>query len=661
MNGFLGAGGTTARGRTRVLPLVVCVLAIMASWWLLAGVAQAAPSNTAPPTITPTTPQAGGTALTASPGTWTPSATGDTISYLYQWAVGGINVGTNSATNIYAPTAADIGKTITVSVTASDAGGASAAVPSAATSAVTAGPAPVNTTAPAITPPTPQVGQTLTASNGAWNVTAPVTYSYAWTSGGLPVGTNSPNYLVAATDIGKTITVTVTATEATLGSSAQAPSAATAGVLPLPPVAGASKPTISGTPQQGQTLTVTHAAWASATPLTVIADQWLQCNAFGGGCQPIPGQTATTYALGPGDVGHTIAVSESASNTGGTSTAVVSSATAPVTATSATSVVAFSSNPPKTNQTVTLIATISSSSGNASPAGSVTFFNGTGAIGSCTGKPVNGGTTVTVICPAGFGAGTAQISAAYQPGPGSLVDGSTSGPTSITIGRDSTSVSLAVTSQVNANNTATYSAALVLPSSNSGPIEPTGSIAFLDGGQPIPGCASQQMTNLTATCTQSYNLTGTHQISAVYSGDANFAGSTSSGSSVQVVKSGAKTVLGFVKSLLQWSFFYHPTYTQVMQFVVSQIANGTTVVLQCQGNGCAFKQVLLTPRHKRRSMNLLARFDHKKLKPRTRVTVRVMHPSWVGKFFSFTIRAGAAPVAAQKCIPVGKTNPGPGC
>ena len=291
----------------------------------------------------------------------------------------------------------------------------------------------------------------------------------------------------------------------------------------------------------------------------------------------------------------------------------------------------------------------------------MTFFNGTGAIGSCTGKPVNGGTTVTVICPAGFGAGTAQISAAYQPGPGSLVVGSTSGPTSIAIGRDSTSVSLAVTSQVNVNNTATYSAALVLPSSNSGPIEPTGSIAFLDGGQPIPGCASQQMTNLTATCTQSYNSTGTHQISAVYSGDANFAGSTSSGSSVQVVKSGAKTVLGFVKSLLAVVFLLPPHLHPVMQFVVSQIANGTTVVLQCQGNGCAFKQVLLTPRHKRRSLNLLARFDHKKLKPGTRVTVRVMHPSWVGKFFSFTIRAGAAPVVAQKCIPVGKTNPGPGC
>ena len=350
---------------------------------------------------------------------------------------------------------------------------------------------------------------------------------------------------------------------------------------------------------------------------------------------------------------------ETASNTGSPPVAT-SAATGAVTATSATSVVAYSANTPKTNQTVTLIATISSSSGNASPSGSVTFFNGSGAIGSCTGKPVNGGTTVTVICPAGFGAGTAQISAAYQPGPGSLVDGSASAPTSITIGRDSTAVSLAVTSQVNVNSTATYSAALVLPSSNSGPIEPTGSIAFLDGGQPIPGCASQPMTNLTATCTQTYNSTGTHQISAVYSGDANFAGSTSSGSSVQVVKSGAKTVVGFVKSALAWSFFYHPTYTQVMQFVVSQIAKGTTVGLQCQGNGCAFKEVLLTPRHKRRSLNLLARFDHKKLKPGTRLTVRVTHPNWVGKFFSFTIRAGAAPVVKQMCIGVSGI-PGHGC
>ena len=130
---------------------------------------------------------------------------------------------------------------------------------------------------------------------------------------------------------------------------------------------------------------------------------------------------------------------------------------------------------------------------------------------------------------------------------------------------------------------------------------------------------------------------------------------------MQIVKSGAKTVRGFVKSLLAWSFFYHPTYTSVIQFVVSAIAKGTTVVITCQGNGCAFARLTLAPRHKHRSLNLLARFDHKKLKPGTRVTVRVTHPNWVGKFFSFKIRAGAPPAVKQTCIAVGGTIPGRGC
>ena len=103
---------------------------------------------------------------------------------------------------------------------------------------------------------------------------------------------------------------------------------------------------------------------------------------------------------------------------------------------------------------------------------------------------------------------------------------------------------------------------------------------------------------------------------------------------------------GFVKSLVAWTFFYHPTYTQVMKFVVSQIAKGTTIVMTCQGNGCAFASLTLTPGHKRQSLNLLARFAHRKLKPGARVTVRVTHPNWVGKFFSFTIRGGAAPLVA---------------
>jgi hypothetical protein len=657
MNGFLGAGGMAAHGRTRVIRVGICVLAIMVSWWLLAGLADA--TTVAPPTISGV-PQQGNTltAVNSVPSPPTATVTGDT------WLICNPTCpATGPAGTTLLLTAADVGATIEVVETATDmAVPPSAPNPATATSAPTAAVLPL---APVIAPPTisgtAQQGLTLTAVNSTPNTTATVTDMWLVCKPTCPAtGPAGTTLLLTAADVGATVKVVETANNA--AGLATATSAPTAAVLPAPP-ANSSPPAISGTPQQGQTLTVTHGVWTNNP--TAYGDQWEQCDIFGTGCQAIPGQTGLTYTLGPGDVGHTIAVAETATNPGSppppTPTPIANSAaTTPVTATSATSVVAFSSNPPKTNQTVTLIATIYSSSGNANPSGSVTFFNGSNAIGGCSGKPVNGGPTVTVVCPAGFGAGAPQITAVYTPGPGSLVDGSTSAPTSIAIGRDSTSVSLAVTSQVNVNNTATYSAALVLPTSNSGPIDPTGSIAFLDGGQPIPGCASQQMTNLTATCTQSYNSTGTHQISAVYSGDGNFAGSTSSGSSVQVVKSGAKTVLGFVKSALAWSFFYHPTYTQVMQFVVSQIAKGTTVVLQCQGNGCAFKKVLLTPRHKSRSLNLLARFDHKKLKPGTRVTVWVTHPNWVGKFFSFKIRAGAAPVVKQTCIGMSGI-PGHGC
>ncbi len=505
----------------------------------------------------------------------------------------------------------------------------------------------------------------LTLTRGTWSGGPTVSDQWESCLGAVcsPVGTvNSSTYQPALTDVGHTIHISETATYAAAPAVVVTSAAVGPVAYPAIPV-DQIPPTISGTAQQGQTLTLTQGRWLNtpATIIPTITDQWEQCDLFGAACTPIPGQTGPTYTLVPGDVGHTIAVVETAKNDNPTPGTAASAPTGVIVATSATSVQAFSSNPPKTNQTVTLIATIYSSSGNANPSGSVTFFNGSNAIGGCSGKPVNGGPTVTVVCPAGFGAGAPQITAVYTPGPGSLVDGSTSAPTSIAIGRDSTSVSLAVTSQVDVNKTATYSAALVLPSSNSGPIGPTGSIAFLDGGQPIPGCGSQTLNNLAATCTQSYSSTGTHQISAVYSGDANFAGSTSSANPVQIVKSGAKTVRGFVKSLVAWTFFYHPTYTQVMKFVVSQIAKGTTIVMTCQGNGCAFAKLTLTPGHKRQSLNLLARFAHRKLKPGTRVTVRVTHPSWVGKFFSFTIRGGAAPLVAQKCIAVGKTIPGRDC
>jgi RHS repeat-associated protein len=100
------------------------------------------------------------------------------------------------------------------------------------------------------------------------------------------------------------------------------------GAVPTPKATVA--PTISGTPEQGQTLVLTHGGWEHA-PGEFI-DQWLRCEASGGGCVPIIGATGQSYVVSAADAGHTIAVQEIASNAGGEGPPATATATATVSA-----------------------------------------------------------------------------------------------------------------------------------------------------------------------------------------------------------------------------------------------------------------------------------------------------------------------------------------
>jgi hypothetical protein len=77
-----------------------------------------------------------------------------------------------------------------------------------------------------------------------------------------------------------------------------------------------SPPTISGTPQQGKTLTADHGKWAGTAPIT-YSYQWQRCDATGGNCSGISGATARLYDLHGQDVGHTIRVHVTAHNSSG--------------------------------------------------------------------------------------------------------------------------------------------------------------------------------------------------------------------------------------------------------------------------------------------------------------------------------------------------------
>jgi hypothetical protein len=218
--------------------LVAAVLLVVAG---LVGVGRAAsaaaPVNTAPPTISGT-PTVGQT-LTAGNGTWSNAPT----AFAYQWLR--CNGGGNSCAAIasatektYTLVAADVGQTIKVRVTASNADG-SVAAESAATGQVAAASssaAPKNTDRPIISG-TPTVGHVLTSDQGSWTGN-PTSFAYQWQHCDADnivacsdvVGATAATYTLRTADLGFRMRVRVTAKNAK--GSATATSAPTAVIAP---------------------------------------------------------------------------------------------------------------------------------------------------------------------------------------------------------------------------------------------------------------------------------------------------------------------------------------------------------------------------------------------------------------------------------------------
>lgn len=184
--------------------------------------------------------------------------------------------------------------------------------------------APRNTVPPAILG-SPAVGQTLTADSGTWTGN-PTSFAYQWqrcdTTGATCTaiaGQAGPRYLVTAADIGSRIRVAVTARSSS-GTGA-AVSSPTSVVPETAPPSNVSPPTISGTPQVGQTLTAAGAGTWTGNPVG-FSFQWQRCDSAGGACVAISGATAPTYVLVSADAGSTFRVAVTARNSVGEATAV---------------------------------------------------------------------------------------------------------------------------------------------------------------------------------------------------------------------------------------------------------------------------------------------------------------------------------------------------
>jgi hypothetical protein len=99
-------------------------------------------------------------------------------------------------------------------------------------------------------------------------------------------------------------------------------------VLQAPVLAGGSA-AIAGDPMQGVTLTATTGNWGGKLPIA-YAYQWRRCDSAGNACVSIAGATSSGYTLASADVGKTVRVVVTASNSAG-SAGSTSRQTAPIT------------------------------------------------------------------------------------------------------------------------------------------------------------------------------------------------------------------------------------------------------------------------------------------------------------------------------------------
>jgi hypothetical protein len=81
-----------------------------------------------------------------------------------------------------------------------------------------------------------------------------------------------------------------------------------------------SRPTVSGVPRAGQTLTAAPGTWSGAQPIT-YRYQWRRCGSGGGSCADISGARGETYGLTAADIGSTIRIRVRATNSAGSTSA----------------------------------------------------------------------------------------------------------------------------------------------------------------------------------------------------------------------------------------------------------------------------------------------------------------------------------------------------
>ena len=255
---------------------------------------------------------AGGT-LTAEPGTWSPGG----ATFTYQWLADGSPIDGATGTTL-ALTSGQVGRRISVLVTAHLTGRVTTAATSAATDAVLAGivPGTVTLTGSAV------VGATLTGATTPWDP-AQVVLAYQWLRDGQEItDATHETYAVVDGDVGHRLSLRVTGSLE--GYTSVTATSEPTDAVPGGTFAGAGTAAITGTAKVGELLTASASGW-SPEP-TGLSYRW----ALNGSA--IDGADQSTYRVRAADVGGRLTVTVTALRDGYAPKTATSAATAAVAA-----------------------------------------------------------------------------------------------------------------------------------------------------------------------------------------------------------------------------------------------------------------------------------------------------------------------------------------
>jgi hypothetical protein len=293
---------------------------------LLAAAAVAAgtpPVNASVPTVSGTARE--GQTLTASSGSW-----GGTlpIRYDYAWqrcdtagahcaGIGGAHAAT------YRLGSADVGHSLRVRVTASNSAGSSAVVSAPTGTVARAGAAPAATGQPSPSG-TAQVGHTLTAENGSWSGTTPMTFSYQWqrctkTGCSNVGGATAKTYTIEPADLGLQLRYLITAHNSVGTGTMNSNLSAVVAPKAAPPQ-NLDPPVITGDPTVGKAVQTSSGTWSGIGKSAKFTYGWDRCTTAGA-CSVIAGALSPTYVVAAADAGYRLRAHVTTSNSAGSTTA----------------------------------------------------------------------------------------------------------------------------------------------------------------------------------------------------------------------------------------------------------------------------------------------------------------------------------------------------